>query len=93
MRFSRVLGIDNTYKTNWFKMPLFQVTGITDQQSVAVFAFGVTHNEQEDSYMWLCDNPNALRGSLSIPAPGVIITDKEAALKNALKDTFLIAQQ
>ncbi|KAJ3453831.1 hypothetical protein MRS44_018463 [Fusarium solani] len=92
-RFPEVLGLDNTCKTNRFKMPFFQVTGISDQRSVVNFAFGLIDNEKEDAYLWLCRQLDACRRDLHLPAPSVIITDKEKALKNALNQVFPTTQQ
>ncbi|PKK40751.1 hypothetical protein CI102_15397 [Trichoderma harzianum] len=58
---------------------------ITDQKSVANFTFGLINTEREDGFLWLCKRLEELRQDLHIPAPTVIITDKEIALKNALK--------
>lgn len=60
-RFPEVLGLDNTYKTNRFKMCLFQVTGVTDQKSVANFAFGLVGTERQEGYDWLCDRLGEFR--------------------------------
>ena len=49
-RFPQVLGIDNTYKTNRFNLYLFQVTDITDQHSVANFAFGLIDTEKQEGF-------------------------------------------
>ena len=51
--FLEVLGMDNTYKTNRFKMYLFQITGVTDQNSVVNFGFGLINTEKEEGYRWL----------------------------------------
>lgn len=92
-RFPEVLGVDNTYKTNRFKLYLFQVTGVTDQKSLANFAFGLINTEKEEGFRWLCESLNALRIQLTVLPPTVIITDKETALKNALLGVFPLAQQ
>lgn len=92
-QFPEVLGLDNTYKTNRFHMYLFEVIGITDQKSVANFAFGLINTEKEDGFLWLCQQLEDLRQDLHVPAPTVMITDKETALKNALKSVFPSAQQ
>lgn len=88
-----VLGIDNTYKTNRFNMYLFEITIVTDQNSVANVGFGLVNTETQGGYEWLCHQLDQLRSSLKIPVPNVIITDKEPALKNAISLSFLSAQQ
>ncbi|KJZ69123.1 hypothetical protein HIM_11491 [Hirsutella minnesotensis 3608] len=92
-RFPEVLGLDNTYKTNRFKMYFFQVTGVTDQRTVANFAFGLINTEKEQGFSWLCERLDKLRREVEAPAPTVVITDKETALKKALLRVFPLAQQ
>jgi hypothetical protein len=92
-QFPKVLGLDNTYKTNRFHMYLFEAIGITDQKSVANFAFGLINTEKEDGFLWLCQRLEDLRQDLHVPAPTVLITDKEMALKNALETVFPSGQQ
>lgn len=87
----QVLGMDNTYKTNRFKMYL-QVTGVIDQQSVANFAYGLTNSEKTESYLWLCQQLDNLRIQVGAPPPTVVITDYEEALKRALYTVFPQAQ-
>ena len=82
--FPEVLGLDNTYKTNRFNMYLFQITGVTNQGSVANFAFSLINTEKEEGYQWLCLHLEELRQQVGAPAPLVVITDKETALKNVL---------
>jgi hypothetical protein len=91
--FPEVLGLDNTYKTNRFNMYLFQATGITDQQSVVNFAFGLVGSEGQETYEWLCEALEAFRAEISAAKPNVIVTDKEVALRNALAIEFPEAQQ
>lgn len=83
-KFLEVIRIDNTYKTNRSKMYLFQVTGVTDQKSVANFGFGLINTEKESGFLWLCKQLEEMRTSLGVSSPEVIITDKEQALKNAI---------
>jgi hypothetical protein len=92
-RFPEVLGLDNTYKTNRFKMYLFQVTGVTDQKSLANFGFGLINNEREGGFMWLCETLESFRIALDVKAPSVVITDKEIALKNAVAWVWPRTQQ
>lgn len=92
-RFPEVIGLDNTYKTNRFKIYLFQATGVSDQKSLLNFAFGLVNNEREEGFQWLCNMLDTLRQEVSAPAPTIVITDKEQALKNALDNVFPDAQQ
>ena len=92
-KFPEVLGLDNTYKTNRFGLHLFQATGVTDQKSLANFAFGLINGEKEHHFQWLCDRLDELRIDIGADTPEVIITDKEQALRTALSNTFPGAQQ
>ena len=92
-QFPQVIGLDNTYKTNRFKMFLFQVTGVTDQKSVANLAFGLVRTEKTEGFEWLARRLNEFRLSLAIASPSVLITDKDMALKNALASVFPSSQQ
>jgi hypothetical protein len=92
-KFPEVLGLDNTYKTNRFGLHLFQATGVTDQKSLANFAFGLINGEREHHFQWLCDRLDELRIDIGADTPEVIITDKEQALRTALSNTFPGAQQ
>ena len=92
-KFPEVLGLDNTYKTNRFGLHLFQATGVTDQKSLANFAFGLINGEKEYHFQWLCDRLDELRIDIGADTPEVIITDMEQALRTALTNTFPGAQQ
>ncbi len=87
-KFPEVLGLDNTYKTDRFRLHLFQATGVTDQKSLANFAFGLINGEKEHHFQWLCDRLEELRIDIGAATPEVIITDKEQALRAALTKTF-----
>lgn len=75
--------MDNTYKTNRFGLHLFQATGVTDQKSLANFAFGLINGEKEHHFQWLCDRLDELRIEIGADPPEVIITDKEQALRTS----------
>ena len=51
-KFPEVLGLDNTYKTDRFRLHLFQATGVADQKSLANFAFGLINGENVTKYKW-----------------------------------------
>ncbi|KJK84890.1 hypothetical protein H633G_11289 [Metarhizium anisopliae BRIP 53284] len=68
-KFPEVLGLDNTYKTNRFGLHLFQATGVTDQKSLANFAFGLINGEKEHHFQWLCDRLDELRIDIGADTP------------------------
>ena len=92
-KFPEVIGLDNTYKTNRFQMYLFQVTGITDHGSVAPLAFGLVNTEKQDGYDWVLRHLEKLRCEVEAAVPKIVITDKETALKNALREIWPDTQQ
>ena len=74
-------------------MYFFQATGLTDQKSLVNFAFGLINTEKEEGFQWLYEQLNQLREEVEAPVPAVAITDKEAALRNALSRVFPNTQQ
>ncbi|EXA32228.1 hypothetical protein FOVG_16503 [Fusarium oxysporum f. sp. pisi HDV247] len=52
-RFPEVVSFDNTYNTNRFKLPLFQVTGQTCLGTVFNAAFGLIDNERLEGFQFL----------------------------------------
>ena len=92
-RFPEVLGLDNTYKTNRYNLYLFEVTGVTDHNSLANFAFGLMSGEKEPDFQQLCTQLDLFRCQLDIPVPNVVITDMEKALKNAIETIWPQTQQ
>uniref|UniRef100_A0A1Y1M8A0 Uncharacterized protein n=1 Tax=Photinus pyralis TaxID=7054 RepID=A0A1Y1M8A0_PHOPY len=92
-RFSEVISFDNTYNTNRFKLPLFQVTGQTCLGTVFNAAFGLIDNERLEGFQFLANGIHKLLDRYSIRAPDVIITDFDKQMKQALGAEFPEAQQ
>ena len=82
--FPWVIQLDNTYKSNHFRMPLLQVTGATNVKSIFNVAFGLVDNEREDGFTWLFEQLRAFQLRHQIPDPLVYITDFDRAMKNSL---------
>ena len=76
--------MDNTYKTNRWGLYLLNIVTLTDHKTTANIAFGVSSSEKEESYHWMLASLDEIRREFQIPAPEVVITDFEKALKNAL---------
>lgn len=92
-RFSEVISFDNTYNTNRFKLPLFQVTGQTCLGSVFNAAFGLIDNERLEGFRFLASSVRVLLDEHDIRPPDVIITDFDKQMKRALEEAFADAQQ
>lgn len=89
----QVVSLDNTYKTNRFKMPFLNVTGVTNTHSTFNIAFGVINKEDEPAYTWAVERLEDLRTKIGADYPYVVVTDSEKALKNALDNVWEDVQQ
>ncbi|KAM3426480.1 hypothetical protein NHJ13734_009436 [Beauveria thailandica] len=65
-------------------MFLFQVTGLTDQNSVVNFCWGLVDKDTYEGYDWLITQLEEVRRELGTSRPAVVITDDESALEKAL---------
>ncbi|KAM4055484.1 MULE transposase [Hirsutella rhossiliensis] len=65
-RFPEIMSFDNTYNTNRFKLPLFQVTGQTCLKSVYNAAFGLIDNEKREGFQFLAEGIKKLTDEGSI---------------------------
>ena len=85
-QYSSVLLMDCTYKTNKFKMPLLNIVGITSFNTTFYSCFVFMKGEERDDYQWALTHVAHLFDGIS--KPGVIVTDRELALMNALEIIF-----
>ncbi|KAM4061906.1 MULE transposase [Hirsutella rhossiliensis] len=92
-RFPGTLSFDNTYNTNRFKLPLFQVTGQTCLKSVYNAAFGLIDNERREGFQFLAEAVRELNDRHMIPLPNVVVTDYDQQMKAALESQYPESQQ
>ena len=92
-RFPEIMSFDNTYNTNRFKLPLFQVTGQTCLKSVYNAAFGLIDNERREGFQFLAEGVRLLTERHAIQLPDVVITDYDEQMKAALGHQFPDSQQ
>ncbi|CAG8691830.1 12082_t:CDS:1 [Funneliformis caledonium] len=85
-QYSSVLLMDCTYKTNKFKMPLLDIVGITSFNITFYSCFVFMKGEERIDYQWALTHIARLFDGIS--RPGVIVTDRELALMNALEIIF-----
>jgi len=81
--FPTVLVMDSTYKTNTYRMPLFEIVGVTSTKMTYLVAFAFLSFERENNFIWTLE---MLVGLLTSKRnmPKVIITDKDPALMKAV---------
>ncbi|KAL5133189.1 putative protein FAR1-RELATED SEQUENCE 10 [Glycine soja] len=82
-----VFLIDNTYKTNWYRLPLLDFAGMTPTGMTFSVGFAYMEGEHINNLVWALQRFRGLflkRDAL----PGVIVTDRDQALMNAVKDVF-----
>jgi hypothetical protein len=92
-RFPEVISFDNTYNTNRFKLPLFQVTGQTCLGTVFNAAFGLIDNERLEGFQFLADAIQQLATKNEIRSADVILTDFDTQMKKALDEHLPDSQQ
>lgn len=91
--FPEVVSMDATYRTNRMKMPFINVVGIGNVGYPALKSFAIAGrwllNEDNDSHMWFANTlKTVVYPSGQESTPGVIVTDSEGALINALDNAF-----
>ncbi|XP_028186484.1 protein FAR1-RELATED SEQUENCE 5-like [Glycine soja] len=80
-----VFLINSTYKTNWYKLPLLDFVGVTPTGMTFSAGFAYVEGERVNNLVWALQRFRDLflkRDAL----PGVIVTDRDQALMNAVKD-------
>ncbi|MBW0592494.1 hypothetical protein O181_132209 [Austropuccinia psidii MF-1] len=87
--FPHVILMDCTYKTNKYKMPLFNIVGFSSTNKTFSRAFCLMNNETEPSYTWALNKYlEKVLNNTNIVPPQVIVIDRYLALKNSLKQIF-----
>lgn len=87
--FPEVLLLDCTYKTNRFKMPLLVMVRRSSLGTTFYLGFAFLMEEKEDDYVWALEQVRSLYDGFSMrEGPGVLVTDRDLALMNALDKIF-----
>jgi len=85
--FPTVLVMDSTYKTNNYRMLLFEIVGCTSTKMTYSVGFAFLHFELEDDFTWALTKVKGLLSSKD-NMPKVIVTDKDDALMNVVDTVF-----
>ena len=84
-----VISINITYSTNLFGYPFFQVTGLSNCNTIFNSVFGLIVNKTIPSFRFLAKVTKELRARGGITAnPDIIVTDKCKKLKQAFLEVF-----
>ena len=83
--FPTVFVMDSTYKINTYRMPLFEIVGVTSTKMTYSVAFAFLSFERENNFIWTLE---MLVGLLTSKrnTPKVIVTDWDLALMKAIAD-------
>jgi len=85
--FPTVLVMNSTYKTNRYKMPLFEIVGLTSTEMTYNAKFAFLTREKEDNFTWaLQECANLLKCKKQMPK--VIVTDRDTGLMNVVANIF-----
>jgi uncharacterized membrane protein len=81
--FLTVLVMDSTYKTNFYRMPLFEIIGVTSTNMTYSVGFVFLSFEQEDNFTWALEMLVGLLSS-KLNMPKVVVIDWDNALMNVI---------
>jgi MULE transposase domain/FAR1 DNA-binding domain len=87
-QYPEVLLMDCTYKTNRFYMPLLDILGSTSLNRTFFVVFIFLSGETEDDYSYALNMLRKVMDIRNITYPGIIVTDKDQGLMNAIQQTF-----
>jgi len=85
--FPTVLVMDSTYKTNTYRMSLFEIVGCTSTKMMYSVGFVFLYREQEEHFTWALKMVKGLLSSKD-NIPKVIVTDRDTSLMNDVGTIF-----
>jgi len=86
--FSTVLVMDSTYKTNTYRMPLFEIVGCTSTKMMYSVGFSFLYRELDEHFTWTLQMVKGLLSSKDNMSK-VIVTDRDTSLMNDVGTIFL----
>jgi len=85
--FPTVLVMDSTYKSNMYKMPMFEAVGVTSTDLTYSVGFGFVTHEKEKNFVWVLKMLRKLLTSKK-NMPKVIVTDMDMYLMKVVGNIF-----
>ncbi|XP_021773618.1 uncharacterized protein LOC110737590 [Chenopodium quinoa] len=84
--YPHVIGMDSTYKTNQYGMPLFEIVGVTLTNQNFLVGYVFMRNECTASYRWVLQRLREMIGYDK--EASVSLSDRELGLYAALREVF-----
>ncbi|XP_068486516.1 protein FAR-RED IMPAIRED RESPONSE 1-like [Phaseolus vulgaris] len=85
--FNIVLMMDSTYKTNRYRMPLFEVVGVTSTGLTFSAAFMLLASKRHHNFVWALEKLKGLFFRVD-SYPKVVVSDRDIALMNGINVVF-----
>lgn len=83
-----LLSFDNTYKTNKYRWPLMNITGVTNVLTTYSVAFALSTGETTADFRWILQCLKSTAATKQITDPYVVLSDFDRAFKNAASEVF-----
>lgn len=83
-----VLIMDCTFKTNRFRMPLFNIVGNTLLNTTFYLAFVLTASRAAEAFEWVFEKLQEVYTELELAFPRTIVTDNERGLIAPIQEMF-----
>ncbi|XP_058757277.1 uncharacterized protein LOC131630516 [Vicia villosa] len=84
---STLLILDSTYKTNKYRLPLFELVGVTSTDKTYAVGFAFLKCEKEDNFTWELEVCRSLLKE-KVDMPKAIVTDRNTPLMNTAAKVF-----
>ena len=88
---AEVLVMDSTYKTNRFRLPLFNICGSTFSNTSFSVASAFLSSEDTESFQLVLARLQEVYETLELPPPMTFVTDADSALIAAIGPLYLKA--
>jgi len=86
--FPNVLVLDSTYKTNIYRMLLFEIGGVTSRKMTYSVGFSFLSFEQDNNFTWALEMLVGLL-TLKLNMPKVVLIERDNALINVVANVLL----
>ena len=87
-RFSDILLVDCTYKTNLYNRPFLNIVGRTGSNKTIQVAVAILPGETEDDFTWALQQLDELIRSERIDPPKLVVSDRDRACLHAIQTVF-----